>query len=309
MQILPSAVLVLGLAVGANAATATFQDCADCTPMAVIPSGTFTIGSPDTEPGRGKDEGPMRKVSVESFALGTVEVTKAQYAAFVRATGRPTTGGCITDRRHHGDWQPDAETTWKDPGFTQAENHPVLCVSWDEAQAYIDWLNTRTTGGYRLPSEAEWEYVARAGSVTAYPWGAEAGDGCADANGGDATMTDAYPGFVLSPCRDGALNTAPVGSYRVNAFGVHDMIGNTSEWIEDCATMSYDALPLDGKPQMTGDCSKHLVRGGSWGTYPKDYRSANRMRYAHDARDDSIGIRVAKSLRDGRGAQPGNHSP
>jgi formylglycine-generating enzyme len=283
--------------IGLEAADERPPGCDACPEMVVVPPGRFTIGSPDTEPGRGADEAPRRVVTIAAFELATREVTRAEYARFVAETKRPTRGGCITDRAKQGDWQPHAGTTWRDPGFSQGEDHPALCVSWNDAQAYIAWLDTQGQGGYRLPTEAEWEYAARAGSTTAYPWGDEVDDGCADANAADATLADKYPGYVASTCRDGALNTSRAGAYRANAFGLHDLIGNTSEWVEDCATMSYEALPDDGRADTSGDCASHIVRGGSWGTMTKDYRVANRMRYAADALDDSIGFRVARTLR------------
>lgn len=291
--------LVLSLHASAIAAAALRAPACDaCPAMAVIPAGRFTIGSADDEPGRGVDEAPRRVVAIaQPFALATHEVTRAEYARFVAATQHATHGGCITDRVKQGDWQPDASTTWRDPGFAQGDDHPVVCVSWNDAQAYIAWLNAKSDGGgYRLPTEAEWEYAARAGSTTAYPWGDDVDGGCAHGNAADATLADKYPGYAASACRDGATNTSPVGAYRANAFGVHDLIGNANEWVEDCATTSYDALPGDGRADTSGDCTRHVVRGGSWGTMTKDYRVANRMRYAADALDDSIGIRVARTL-------------
>ena len=192
--------------------------------------------------------------------------------------------------------------TFAIPASPRPSTHPVACVSWNDAQAYVAWLNRQTSGGYRLLSEVEWEYLARAGSTTAYPWGADADSGCAHMNGSDTTLRANYPEPEILPldqgaaCTDGALNTAPVGSYRANAFGLHDMIGNVSEWVEDCATDSYASVPADGGP-APGDCARRMVRGGSWGTYARQLRSAERLRYAPDDRDDSIGIRVARTIR------------
>src|SRR5262249_24973891 len=155
------------------------------------------------------------------FAVGRFEVTYAQYAAFARASGRADGGDChvITAR-----WEKSPPATWRDPGYAPAGDHPVVCVSWDDAQAYLGWLNSRTGGGYRLPSEAEWEYAARAGTTTAFSWGADENAGCADANGADTAIHARYPRLVSSTCNDGAVGNAPVGSYRANAFGLHDMI-------------------------------------------------------------------------------------
>lgn len=280
---------------------AMLWDCATCPQMVIVPAGSFTIGSPPDEPGRTADEGPQRRILLAyPFAVSRFEITRGEYEAFVRATGRPVLGGCLTDRAKMGEWAPEPNTTLRDPGFEQQDNHPVLCVNWDDAQAYVAWLNAQSGGGYRLLSEAEWEYVARAGTTATFPWGPSADDGCADANLGDATMHDKYArvlsDYPLAACRDGALNTAPVGSYRANAFGLHDLIANTGEWVEDCATMSYDTLPADGSADVGGDCSRRIVRSGSWGSQIKDTRVANRTRYPVSHVDDSIGIRVAKTL-------------
>lgn len=256
------------------------------------------MGTPPDEPGRGKDEGPQRRVTIPTaIAVGRYEVTRGEYETFLRATGHPVSGNCVTDRRHQGDWQPDAGTNLRDPGFTQTDKHPVVCVSWADAQAYIAWLNAQSSGGYRLPTEAEWEYVARAGSTTAYPWGSDASAGCADANIFDAAAVTKYTtaAAAAAACNDGAINTMPVGSYRPNAFGLYDMIGNVEEWVQDCVTDSYSALEADGT-SSGGDCTRHIVRSGSWGAVPNDARSGNRIRYATLFVDDSIGFRIVKTM-------------
>lgn len=277
-------------------AGSSFRECADCPEMLVLPAGTFRMGSREDEPGRAADEGPAREVTIGSpFAIARYELTRGQYEAFLRSTNHPVGGDCITDRRKPFDWKPDAETTLRDPGYPQTDRHPVVCVSWHDAQAFVAWLNARTGGGYRLPSEAEWEYAARAGSRTAYFWGDDVDEGCAFMNGTDETARDKYPAIEFMKCRDGALNTLPVGSYRANAFGLFDMTGNVAEWIAGCATPDYSKLAPDGRDQA-GDCARRMVRGGSWGTIPRQQRSAERIRYAPGDRDDSIGIRLVRSL-------------
>lgn len=179
-------------------------------------------------------------------------------------------------------------------------------MSWDEATAYVDWLNTQTRGGYRLLTEVEWEYVARGGAANAvYPRGDEAANGCPFANGSDQTAmatyrrtdTSGYKIYDPLTCTDGWLNTTPVGSLQPNAFGVHDMIGNVSEWIEDCHMPSHDAVSEAGAPPIVkGACAKRIAKGGSWGTLGSNLRTAERFPYAPAHRDDSIGIRVAKTL-------------
>jgi formylglycine-generating enzyme required for sulfatase activity len=208
-------------------------------------------------------------------------------------------GDCLSDRRQRGNWVYDAETTFRDPGFSQTGNHPVACVNWDEAQAYVDWLNTQTRGGYRLLTEVEWEYVARGGEANAvYPWGDDPAKGCSFANGFDQTAvatyknmdTSEYKGYDPLTCTDGWLNTTPVGSLKPNAFGVYDMIGNVSEWIEDCHAPSHDAVSEAGAPPVVeGTCEKRIAKGGSWGTLGHNLRTAERFPYSPEHRDDSIG--------------------
>jgi formylglycine-generating enzyme required for sulfatase activity len=294
----------------ASRAGAIVWDCALCPQMVVAPAGTFVIGSPDTEPERAEDEGPQRRVRVEAaLAVSRFEITRSEYDAFVSETGRPVGNDCVTDRAEHGRWAPDPHATYRDPAFVQADNHPVVCVSWNDAQAYAAWLNTKSPhGGYRLLSEVEWEYLARAGTADAYPWGADGNSGCAHANTADATMLAQYPEWTspellsqlpywkAAECNDGALNTAPVGSFRPNAFGLYDMIGNAAEWVADCYESSYAMLPSDGAARDAPDCAMRVVRGGSWGSIPRWHRSADRYRLAPTTLDDSTGIRVAREL-------------
>ncbi|HKU13229.1 MAG TPA: SUMF1/EgtB/PvdO family nonheme iron enzyme [Steroidobacteraceae bacterium] len=279
--------------------------------MVVIPAGTAILGASSTDRLRKPDELPERRFVIrEAFAVSRYEVTRDQYEAFVRATGAAVNGNCLTDRRQRGNWVYDAQTTFRDPGFLQTGDHPVACVSWDEAKAYVDWLNTRTRGGYRLLTEVEWEYVARAGAPNAvYPWGDEPAKGCPFANGFDQTTmatykdvdTSGHATFDPLSCTDGGLNTTPVGSLEPNAFGVHDMIGNVSEWIEDCHAPSHEAVSESGAPPVVeGTCAKRIAKGGSWGTLAKNLRTAERFPYAPAHRDDSIGIRIARTLRSDR---------
>ena len=279
-----------------------FRDCGKCPEMVIIPAGRFLIGSPPEELGRGQDEGPQTEIMFDRpFAVGRYEITREQYRAFLTSSGHKVSGGCITDRRKPGSWAPDEGTNFNDPGYDQAESHPAACLSWNDAIAYVTWLNGKTDGGYRLLSEAEWEYVARAGATTAYPWGASIHGGCEFANGYDeailAKKGNLYKGEAVAyaACSDGFINTAPVGSFKPNAFGVYDMIGNMGEWIADCATPTYSGMQRDGSSKE-GDCTKRMVRGGSWGTQPRQLRSAERIRYSPADIDDSIGIRVAKTL-------------
>lgn len=272
-----------------------FRDCADCPEMLVVPRGRYWIGSAPDEPGRAEDEGPRRKILIaDDFAMSRFEITLDQYLDFVKATGRTVAGHCITDRRQPFDWKPDADTNLLDPGYEQAGDHPVVCVNWYDAVAYARWLSDRTGKRYRLPRETEWEYAARGGTTTAYIWGDQQRGACGYMNGTDQTARRKYPAIQYMDCDDGALNTASVGRYRPNAFGLYDMTGNVGEWTESCATENYRNISSGN--DATTDCTKRMVRGGSWGTIPRQQRVAERMRYAPDKRDDSIGIRLVRQL-------------
>jgi formylglycine-generating enzyme len=265
--------------------------------MVVVPAGVAVFGAREDDPRRNPDELPRRIVTIAApFEVSRYEITRDEYHAFASATGRPAGGDCLTDRRKRGDWQYDATTTWLDPGFAQTGRHPVACVNFEDALAYVDWLNARTPGGFRLLNEIEWEYVARAGGTGDYVWG-DGPDGCRAANGFDATALEHYRGmdttgyqvFDPLPCSDGFLRTAPVGSLAANAFGVHDMNGNVSEWVQDCHAPSHDA------PTPTV-CTRRMAKGGSWGTLTHNLRIADRFPYPPTHRDDSIGIRVARDI-------------
>lgn len=272
-------------------------DAPDAPEMVVIPAGAYTMGSPSSESDRDSDEGPQHRVTLaRPFAVSRFEVTRGQYGAFALTTGRTAGGNCFTDRDNNGSWEQDPNGTWRDPGFTQGEDHPVVCVSWEDAQAYVQWLNTQTRGGYRLLSEAEWEYVARAGTTSPFVWGSDQNGGCAYANGADATARARFPSWTTSTCNDGTLNTAAVGAYQRNAFGLHDMIGNVWEWTQDCYEGSLDSVPTNGSANETNACSSRVFRGGSWYCNPQYLRSANRDWYSPSYRDSGLGFRVARTL-------------
>jgi formylglycine-generating enzyme len=301
------ALLLVAIALSGCTSLST-RDCDHCPEMVVIPAGTAILGATADDRFRNPDELPERRFALrQPFAVSRYEITRDQYEAFVRATNRTVGGDCLTDRRKHGDWQYDAATTFRDPGFAQAGDHPVACVNWEDARAYLAWLNTQTDGGYRLLTEVEWEYIARGGATQnlVYPWGNDPSQGCAFANVFDRTTRQAYAGMdtsgyrVFDPmdCDDGQLKTSAAGSKKPNAFGVYDIIGNVQEWVEDCYTASRDQLSESGVPPLLRDCARRLVKGGSWGTLAHNVRIAERISYPATHRDDSIGIRVARTLR------------
>ena len=235
-----------------------FRDCDDCPLMVVVPSGEFMMGSPGSEAGRDDNEGPVHRVTIaEPFAVGVYEVTFDEWEACVSG------GGCRGYRPIRG-------SGWG--------SRPVMQVNWEDAKAYVGWLSGKTGQGYRLLSESEWEYVARAGTETAYHFGSSISPSQAQCR---------FTYFTNDP--------VPVGSFPANGFGLHDVHGNLSEWVEDCWNDSYRGAPSDGSAWASGDCDYRVVRGGSWFSHPVDVcRSAHRDR--DTGRSNTVGFRVARTL-------------
>ena len=281
---------------------AVFKDCADCPEMVVIPAGRFVMGALPgeeerevlSEQFRNRSQ-PQRTVDVPRFAAGKFEVTRGQYRVFAQATGR-SSDGCFV-------WivsgfEKDQTKDWRNPGYAQDDTHPVTCVSWDDASAYAGWLGRKTGRNYRLLSEAEWEYAARAGTTTTRFWGDDGNLSCGYANGADRTTGAQVPGAHNWPhanCDDRYAYTAPAGSYRANAFGLHDMLGNVWEWTQDCWNANYAGAPLDAVAWAAGDCSHRVVRGGSWEDAPMGLRAAYRVGSPTVIRVYIRGFRVARS--------------
>ena len=268
----------LGSPLAAQTPGRIFRDCEVCPEMVVVPAGSFMMGSPDAEAGRFSDEGPQHRVTIDyPFAVGVYEVTFAEWDACVRAAGcdghEPNDLGRGRGRR------------------------PVINVSWDDAWRYADWLTEQTGEEHRLLSEAEWEYVARAGTETARYWGERAQQQCQHANGYDA-VGHAKHSLSINPigCRDRQADTAPVGSYRPNGFGLYDVLGNVREWVDDCWNGSYEGAPTDGSAWLGGDCSLRVLRGGSWLDEPGFLRSALRYGYPAGRRSSSLGFRLARTI-------------
>lgn len=249
----------------ASCATAVnHEGCGSCPEMRALPAGEFVMGSPAEEQGRFDDESPRRVVVFERpFELAAAPVTRAQYAAFVRDTARPDPGACMA-MSNEGEWRQTPGLSWRDPGFAQADDHPVVCVSWEDSLAYAHWLGARTGQAYRLPSEAEFEYAARAGATTPYPWGAAVDEICARANGFDLAARRQHPDWPSLACDDGYAFTAPVDAFPANAFGLTGMTGNVFQWTADCYAESYAGAPVDGSAHDPPDCAIRVIRGGSW---------------------------------------------
>ena len=291
-----------------EAGPARFRDCSTCPEMVVIPAGHFMRGSPQDEPGRDLDsrnhdeddlEGPGGKrvrVSVLPFALGVFEVTNDQFARFVEDSGYEMPGGCFSDPDGDGVWAAEETGTWKNLGREFRGDFPASCIDWHAANAYVHWLGLRTGGRYRLPTEAEFEYALRAGSDTAYHFGDDPELLCEYGNVPDQSRNAVSPELVTTACSDGFADMAPVGQFKPNAFGAHDMTGNVWEWLADCYERSYANVPTDGSALVKGDCGAYSIRGGSWGYDLPSLRSADRSDDPPDILFDGIGFRVARDL-------------
>ncbi len=264
--------------------------------MVKIPGGSFLMG---TLEGR-KDEKPQHIVTIPSFEIGKYEVTVGQFKKFIEATayltdaetGAGTHEGCFGDGggvdfgQKHG-------LNWRNPGYAQTDNHPVVCVSWNDAHAYIDWLNKETGSNYGLPSEAKWEYAARSGSTSDYHFGNSKSELCRYANVYDEVGKKInHYGWRHAPCDDGEAKSSVVGQYQASPFGLHDMHGNVWEWAEDCWKSGYYDAPSNGAAYKSNDCDYKVTRGGSWYNIPLGVRSANRYWYEPTYRSFNLGFRL-----------------
>jgi formylglycine-generating enzyme required for sulfatase activity len=241
----------------------SFRECAkDCPEMVVVPAGEFMMGSAADERDHYGNEDPLHRVTIaRPLAVSKFEVTFEQWDACVAI------GACAH--------VPD--------GNMGRGTQPVINVSWDNVRQYVVWISTMTGRPYRLLSEAEWEYAARAGTTTAFSWGDEIGKNNADCNGCGSEWD--------------SRRTAPVGSFAPNQFGLYDMHGNVWEWVEDCLHTNYEGAPKDGSAWIAqGDCNHRVVRGGSWAGYPVGLRSALRFWYSADDHGNDLGFRVARTL-------------
>ncbi|MDE0331907.1 MAG: SUMF1/EgtB/PvdO family nonheme iron enzyme [Nitrospinae bacterium] len=254
--------LAVALKKGVSPAVLAFRDCPECPEMVPVPAGSFMMGSPSGEKGRDDDEGPRRRVTISKpFAVGRYEVTFAEWDACAAVDG----SGCHRPG---------------DEGWGRGRR-PVINVSWDDAQAYVKWLSKKTGERYRLLTEAEWEYAARAGATTRYSWGDDIGHNRANCEGCGSRWD---------------RQTAPVGSFRVNPFGLHDAHGNVWEWVADCWNKNYEGAPSDGRAWTSGDCGSRVLRGGSWSSKPRNLRFAVRGRFITISSRHNNGFRVTRTL-------------
>jgi formylglycine-generating enzyme required for sulfatase activity len=261
--------LSVGTAQGEERKDREFEECANCPVMVGIPAGSFVMGSPPSESGRFDTEGPQHKVAIKAFALGKYDITSEQFLTFLRDTGyQPAPCNPLLDMG----WRSPGRGKASPPYDADTPHWPAVCLDWRDAQRYIEWLNAevrkerpgtaRPTGPYRLPSEAEWEYAARAGTTAARWWGDGIGVNKANCNGCGSEW-------------DKRL-FADVDAFAPNGFGLYGMLGNAWQWTEDCWHQTYDGAPDDGSPWTDPDCRKHVIRGGSWINLPVFVRSAAR---------------------------------
>jgi formylglycine-generating enzyme required for sulfatase activity len=289
-------------------ALSSFSDCPACPEMVTLPSGSFLMGIASADEKGFIGEGPQHRVRVRSFSVAKFDVTRGEWKAFVDATSRPTSIGCGYSGLPK---EERSKASWQYLGFPQDDGHPVVCVTFQDALDYAAWLSKTTRHTYRLLSEAEWEYAARAGTTTPFPWGETATHEYANYGGDD------HPGPGLAQGRDEWVGTSPVGSFPPNAFGLHDMNGNVMQWVQDCFSADYTKAANDGSPfladkpvvDMTGNiaamngtpaCSYRMLRGGDWGDPPSMIRSAYRNFAPSPGqtlaayRSAGLGLRVAR---------------
>jgi len=276
----------------AQAPAAKTKACQNCPAMVSIPAGSFMMGSPSSEDGRQDNEGPQTRISIRAFSIGKYPVTRGQFAEFIQATGYKPAQRCHAEASP-GKFEDTNKANWTNPGFDQTDQDPVVCVSWNDANAYVHWLAQGTGKAYRLPSESEWEYAARGGATTSRYWGNDEDEACAYANVSDKSAKRKYPGWKVSGCDDGYTYTSPVGKFKPNKFGLYDMLGNVKELVAGCITDSISQIPTDGSVGNE-DCDNHPVRGSSWEAYPTVMRLADRQwTKSSDEAGFHFGFRVA----------------
>ncbi len=276
----------------------TLQDCPElCPKMALIPAGSFLMGVNDGH----------RVTIAKPFAMAKYDVTRADYARFVAETNWKSEDHCWKGDDHTGPSGISEDANWRSPGITQSDLDPVVCVSFADVQAYIEWLNRKTHQTYRLPSEAEWEYATRAGSITTYWWGQDINRGCEfdnlfDTGSLNQHVSDREISFAISHlyvaanCSDGYLTFSPVGAFKPNPFGLYDMVGDARQYMADCWHVSVVDAPSNGSPWIAPSCRYHVIRGAGW--YESAWQmsqSGYRSTWGGQAHFD-LGFRLAKSL-------------
>ena len=292
--------LCLGIAIllsgGAAAGQERFKDCDTCPEMVVIPAGSFVMGAPDDEPNRQAWDGPQVNVTINRpFALARYEITRGQFRQFMTETRHRIEPFC---RVFTGSWNTSQEHDWTQTNYAQTDDHPVVCVDWYDALAYINWLNTKGGHTYYLPSEAEFEYALRGGTTTTHFWGDSKAPICRHANVAGQEFLARFPEVDAHRCNDGSVFTQPVGSYPPNPFGLYDIVGNVWEWVFDCWSFDHSTAHEDGRPVTEGEhCERRIIKGAGYESVAKYTRSAARGRDKIPGTHIAvIGFRVAARL-------------
>lgn len=248
-----------------------FKDCPECPEMVVIPAGSFEMGANNGE----ADEKPVHRVTLSrNFAIGKTEVTRGQFAVFVNATNYNAGDKCQTIEDYTIEERNGR--SWRKTGYQQDNSHPVTCINWNDAKAYIEWLSRKTSKPYQLPTESQWEYTCRAGGQNEY---------CGSDNIDNIAWYGTKNGYT----------TYPAALKQANAFGLYDMTGNVGEWVEDSYHDNYNGAPNDGSA-WSGDGAIRVTRGGSWTNDPLYARAIGRGRHEPEYRGDHIGFRVVRTL-------------
>lgn len=297
------------------AAPESFRDCATCPELVPIPGGEFVMGADIEEPRRltlpefwATREQPKHSVQIKkSFALGKYEVTRREFTRFAEASGYSPAPGCW----HFvgTEWLFDESRSWRDAKIGETDDHPVTCINWHDASAYLEWLSKETGRRYRLASEAEWEYAVRAGTTTTYWFGNDPDRICEFVNLGDLDTQDRFRWHETrikydkmsdwrgQACRDGYPTLAPVAATVANPFGLHGMLGNANEWVADCWRDDYRGETGEQAARLIGaDCGLRVMRGQGWTAIAASTRPAFRLKMNATDRRFTFGFRVARDL-------------
>ena len=261
-----------------------------------IGPGRFAMGTPGQEPNHLANEKRHEVRITRSYLLGVNEVTRGQFRAFVNDSGYKTDAekGGFALIWTGNEWQRRSGGSWRDVGFEQTDDHPVVNMSWNDSVAFARWISHKESRHYRLPTEAEWEFAGRAGTNTAYPWGDNPDDGVGFANAADQTAKRQFAHLTAFNWDDGFVYTAPVGSFKPNTWGLYDMIGNALEWCSDYYGEYSDGVAVDPKGPAKGDSiGARILRGGSWYNRPGDIRVGFRHSHAANYQLNVIGFRLA----------------
>ena len=254
-----------------------FRECASCPEMVVVPEGEYTMGSPEDERDRSTSEGPPHPVKIpRRFAVGKLKITRYEFESFIKETGYSAGDRCWTVE--DGKTEERIDRSFRNPGFEQDSSHPVVCINWDDANAYVTWLSKKTGKPYRLLSESEWEYVARAGTKSPFWWGSSVSSEQANYEGA------------------GKSKTVPADMFKPNPWGLYQVSGHAFEWVEDCWNENYQSAPGNDWVRLAGNCTGHVRRAGAWNTTGKMLRSAYREWRRTTIRGSNMGVRVARTL-------------